>query len=423
MGKKSRNNKKKELKSSCAQCDEPDEGQMILCDWCERWYHFSCVKMKSSPKSELWKCPRCMNKDTQSENEELAGHGSVSMQNQEMYEEWLQRFLQSQLYRNQLDNRNDSEHQQNEIEQPIQVDHQIENQGVIKKDPNRRQRNLEDQRTLIYHQDRPAQNSTFGQMSLHSTIPDSRLQIELQRIEEEKILQQKIQSEKYQLEQQYLEKKYDLLLRGSVGGALGASTQEWIKKLTTTSVKSTEKPKENDEIDMDDFHRRLEALRLSPTESQQQPFQNIKSGEVFKTKTEKPQPKQFHEPTEEMLRKWNGQETKLSMHSSTKYDPNEPKVNVLQGSLHQPNTIPSDKWNVQLSENRILSKGQIAARQVVTKDLPIFYGKPEDWSLFYKRFVNSTELCGYSDAENLDRLQKCLKGTAFDAVQDFWTLI
>ncbi|XP_062706264.1 uncharacterized protein LOC134287709 [Aedes albopictus] len=60
---------------------------------------------------------------------------------------------------------------------------------------------------------------------------------------------------------------------------------------------------------------------------------------------------------------------------------------------------------------------QLAARQVVPKELPVFTGNPEDWPLFVSSYRNSTAMCGYSDAENLMRLQRCLRGSALEAVR------
>ncbi|XP_068144127.1 uncharacterized protein [Drosophila tropicalis] len=65
----------------------------------------------------------------------------------------------------------------------------------------------------------------------------------------------------------------------------------------------------------------------------------------------------------------------------------------------------------------LLSSEQIAARQVLNKDLPVFSGKPEEWLLFISHYEQSTERCGISNEENLIRLQKCLKGAAWDAVR------
>lgn len=51
------------------------------------------------------------------------------------------------------------------------------------------------------------------------------------------------------------------------------------------------------------------------------------------------------------------------------------------------------------------------------KELPTFSGNPEDWPIFISCFEQSTETCGFSDAENLVRLQRCLKGHALESVK------
>jgi len=57
------------------------------------------------------------------------------------------------------------------------------------------------------------------------------------------------------------------------------------------------------------------------------------------------------------------------------------------------------------------------ARQATGKDLPTFSGDPEDWPGFITNFEKSTEVCGFSEEENLLRLQRCLKGKAREAVR------
>ncbi|XP_058834623.1 uncharacterized protein LOC131691898 [Topomyia yanbarensis] len=64
-----------------------------------------------------------------------------------------------------------------------------------------------------------------------------------------------------------------------------------------------------------------------------------------------------------------------------------------------------------------LSKKQLAARQAVSKDLPYFSGKPDEWPIFISVYNSTTAMCGFSDEENIIRLQKCLKGKAYEAVQ------
>ncbi|XP_058817676.1 uncharacterized protein LOC131680985 [Topomyia yanbarensis] len=64
-----------------------------------------------------------------------------------------------------------------------------------------------------------------------------------------------------------------------------------------------------------------------------------------------------------------------------------------------------------------LSQGQISARQAINKELPIFSGNPEEWPLFLASYENSTRICGYSDEENMLRLQRSLKGKAMETVR------
>jgi len=57
------------------------------------------------------------------------------------------------------------------------------------------------------------------------------------------------------------------------------------------------------------------------------------------------------------------------------------------------------------------------ARQSGGRELPSFSGDPEDWPGFVAQFEKSTEVCGYSDEENMLRLQRCLKGRARESVK------
>lgn len=62
---------------------------------------------------------------------------------------------------------------------------------------------------------------------------------------------------------------------------------------------------------------------------------------------------------------------------------------------------------------------QLAARHVVSRELPIFDGNPAEWPMFWSSYTTSTQMCGYTGAENLLRLQRCLKGEARKAVNSF----
>uniref|UniRef100_A0A182RMF3 Peptidase aspartic putative domain-containing protein n=1 Tax=Anopheles funestus TaxID=62324 RepID=A0A182RMF3_ANOFN len=63
------------------------------------------------------------------------------------------------------------------------------------------------------------------------------------------------------------------------------------------------------------------------------------------------------------------------------------------------------------------TKEQRRARHGISKKLPEFNGKPQDWPRFYGAFLASNKACGFTNNENLVRLQECQKGPAFELVR------
>ena len=65
---------------------------------------------------------------------------------------------------------------------------------------------------------------------------------------------------------------------------------------------------------------------------------------------------------------------------------------------------------------------KFVARQSVVKDLPEYTGTAEEWPVFKHLFESSTKDCSFTDAENLHRLHRALKGKAKEAVQGMMTV-
>ncbi|XP_055920797.1 uncharacterized protein LOC129952301 [Eupeodes corollae] len=88
--------------------------------------------------------------------------------------------------------------------------------------------------------------------------------------------------------------------------------------------------------------------------------------------------------------------------------------------LQVENPTPSGQIHPTYSEpqQNTLLPSQLATRQVISKDLPLFHGHPEEWPIFISSFEHSTNLAGYTHAENLMRLQKCLRGSALETVKN-----
>ncbi|KAJ6643126.1 hypothetical protein Bhyg_08082 [Pseudolycoriella hygida] len=64
-----------------------------------------------------------------------------------------------------------------------------------------------------------------------------------------------------------------------------------------------------------------------------------------------------------------------------------------------------------------LTPSQIAARHVVPRMLPLFFGDVEKFPSFLTAFETSTKICGFTNGENHSRLMESLKGTARDFVE------
>nr|XP_049463118.1 uncharacterized protein LOC125906755 [Anopheles coluzzii] len=87
----------------------------------------------------------------------------------------------------------------------------------------------------------------------------------------------------------------------------------------------------------------------------------------------------------------------------------------------QLNSFQTEKRTVKRSEEEKeepdLTPRQEAARHMVSKELPVFSGDPAEWPIFISHYEYTTRRCGYSNWENMLRLQKCLKGPALEAVR------
>ncbi len=84
---------------------------------------------------------------------------------------------------------------------------------------------------------------------------------------------------------------------------------------------------------------------------------------------------------------------------------------------NQPDAIDSREYQGNIRQNELMTMQNIMSRQVIDKKLPIFSGNPEEWNSWYNRYTSTTAKCNLDDSENLDRLEKCLKGKARDIVK------
>ncbi|XP_053686345.1 uncharacterized protein LOC128735887 [Sabethes cyaneus] len=94
----------------------------------------------------------------------------------------------------------------------------------------------------------------------------------------------------------------------------------------------------------------------------------------------------------------------------------------MQSSMQQPHTtlqpsgIPLSNVYQEVREPTPTQQ-QLTSRQSLARDLPTFSGDPAEWPIFISNFEYTTKTCGYTNGENMIRLQRCLRGHALESVR------
>ncbi|XP_055634145.1 uncharacterized protein LOC129774433 [Toxorhynchites rutilus septentrionalis] len=91
-------------------------------------------------------------------------------------------------------------------------------------------------------------------------------------------------------------------------------------------------------------------------------------------------------------------------------------------SQQRPAHDPTTSEFVQLSSNPneqelMPTQRQLTSRQSLARDLPTFSEDPAEWPIFISNFEYTTKTCGYTEGENMVRLQRCLRGRALECVR------
>ncbi|XP_055910431.1 uncharacterized protein LOC129944792 [Eupeodes corollae] len=293
---------------------------MVQCDKCDKWYHFTCVKVTSEIEKEDWICQECFN---------------------------------------------------NHDEDGKSIRSKAQTKGSSSKCSRRHRHNLA-----------------------------------LQRLEEEKELSDKREKEAHQrqakLDKEYLDKRFELLMNFSSESEAeddAVETQIMAKERVTDWLEK--EPKAANEKQNDKGVMKLPQPARTATQLSMEFHHEV-------IKCQKPQPLQ----------------TSLANSNQNSGDYNAGR------SYEQCHNNESQRQHLRQRENNHLNPSgnhyfepnlptayQLAARQSLPNELPIFTGRSEEWPIFITMFEGTTLSCGFNQVENLLRLQKCLKGNAYEAVR------
>ncbi|XP_062711167.1 uncharacterized protein LOC109417082 [Aedes albopictus] len=352
---------------SCALCENPVNERMVQCNTCDVWHHFSCVGVSEDIKGYNWTCLKC---DTAK-----AAKGAIprKMMTRAAAAKGTKKANRKE---GQIDGENEQTKEADELAGAVG--------GPAP--------SLKASRA----------GSVVSAASRKSA--KARLDVELQQIKAE----EELMREEMQRKRELAKKKFEVLkemadLEGSVGSVVDQpnavnKVEHWLKHHNELREKDKQSLHKVD--DCEDDGEAESSTEHSTSDSGSDSEEEVSSDEEVE-----------HEASEKEVQ--CGEESERRIH-------HRPKKTVCRKTLEGKSNKRSETGRPQsLRSDRRLSRDELAARQVVPRELPKFSGNPEEWPMFLSTYEDTTAMCGYTEAENMIRLRNCLKGDAFNAVRSF----
>ncbi|XP_062713808.1 uncharacterized protein LOC134290646 [Aedes albopictus] len=481
--------------SNCKTCNRPDsaDAQMVACDKCQLWEHFTCAGVDETVKDRQYVCNDCIakvsadkskrgkqlkadNRSAKSGGRSASRKGSkipsipasqtssaraaaleaqmkVIEEEKEMKEQELKE--QEELKRMEL------EEEQRQIEEKKQL---------IEEERRLRQRKLDEQRALLAKQQLIRRESVekknelikrmseagSGCGSSTSSLPDLREKVKSwlagqhtdgrslgKMVEEQKAnsgLHPTVSQDPlaYQLptSQSRVAQITSQMARGMQVGSLSQTLQQARSEIVVQPFQryvANSQPHIQPMLRTNQaVHRQLSAQQqLCYPYVQQQLRHPHSGGPVNQDAAHSTAPEQQHggydrseaTPLSVVIEQPSQRYAGIPGSSYPVYSPqnvgfSNPQVNRLSHRYPQEIVPPQDpvQQPAMAEQSVVLQSQQLAARHVVGKQLPRFDGNPIDWPMFISSYEQSTAACGYTNAENLIRLQQCLTGHAKESV-------
>ncbi|XP_058817271.1 uncharacterized protein LOC131680575 [Topomyia yanbarensis] len=409
---------------ACKICQGADTEDMVQCDVCDKWHHYECVGVADDIANVSWRCPNCVaereyQRKLQPIPKYAGGLEKSSKQNQTGGDSVMPAVpkinapiglpiavgvagLSISSGRNPIVSK---------MVAALEVKQFKHSQSVtLPVHPN-----SDTKATILANRARSATSQSCSIKSL--------LKLELQKLEEERAFEQQEAERRRMLEQEEAKRRRDFELREA------EKYREYIKKkyaLLEEMSNRSDSSRSEAASRVDDWVNSVNIL-------QQRGRKVTQTAGGFNPQRHSTQ-HQFTFPDHDDIPRSNapavgsiiGSACNVRNDSMVPADRTRSRSDsTIHGSEHpltrsvqmtqQVSRLPVDEEDD--TDFCQLSKKQLAARQAISKDLPVFSGKPEEWPIFISVYNSTTAMCGFSDEENIIRLQRCLKGKAYEAVQ------
>ncbi|XP_055605994.1 uncharacterized protein LOC129754139 [Uranotaenia lowii] len=434
---------------NCQACDHNDTfDDMVQCDRCLTWWHFHCVGVNASISSQNWICRICI--DSTNSHRSVSSSGSA-----------LQRLRERQELERQ---RVDIELRQKFLDEQYALINAEEFQSFQSRPSASASIIAADKRTKEWvesiHSDEgnsgkePASSTTLSNEPLHIATSKelTELNHRLEQYQGKAITENRLVEFQQQLQQcqemlaalssmEHDAESTRMILTGKHCAKLTGATPKTVNVGNTVAKQPT---------DANEFAKRKAAPAAQiGVESTVPPFNcqayptmkqlaqnnrptinNIyESGQLRQEPARPPYPNVMRN-----TRMSNQSRQPQAVHCSTTLP--DPSWSRYAQPTNQPichSQFPQSTSRVRIRSNQLNQHGnatssdfmnavqltpqQLAARQSFARELPPFTGDPAEWPIFIGNFEYTTAVCGYTNGENMLRLQRSLKGYALETVR------
>lgn len=453
---------------SCLLCDAPDRADqnMVQCDECGFWAHFRCAEVGEDIKDKPWSCSKCTNrlqvpdgkvkkksKRSGSRSDTGSVRSSVSA-------------LVSAI--EELEKEQSAREKALDEERAVR-EKRLEMERVLTEKKMKQEREI---REMELQQERELQEM---QLMQERTILERKLAAEEEFLKRQQALREQYRVAKCSSKQQVNALKED---DGAIGGipedklvfnrgneqrkshvvmsSGGNKVEQWLKESAhvqdyrgafpkVSAVQQNKKLGKKRLSKLERMKALLEEDSNEETESETEEEESIEAADEGRTLGDN----QFSKQQNRISEREHGQQTGVpwnrmpdgpgfqdspadrminernrraeisgrapAYQMDSRYGRRISEPNQYCTSGQQQRVRPVDHGEVEQWQR--LTPEQMAARQFMAKQLPIFRGEPEVWPLFISSFENTTNACGFSNLDNLKRLQDCLQGEALEAVR------
>ncbi|XP_055622739.1 uncharacterized protein LOC129766247 [Toxorhynchites rutilus septentrionalis] len=348
---------------SCQICHGENTNQMVRCDVCQKWHHYQCVGVTQVSEKQPWSCAKCK-----------AATGVQDTCSNTIKPPVLLG-SQSQKQPEAVPGTSSASLVQQKGTQQSQVVNSIGNKSANETIPNitslplKQSANPVLSKTISNAKETLPRKPASNASGVSNRSTQTLLKLKLRKLEEERELERRRTADEAAKDKEFLEKKYKILEEmasegGSNDGDAMSRVEEWMDETVNQNGNQPGNPP---------------PLGCTSCNRSQINTQRINCAPLPQTTCEVP---------------------------------NQTLVPVPQQQNNYRPVYDDDDV-----EQCPLTRKQLAARQAISKELPTFSGNPEEWPLFLSSFNSTTAICGFSDAENIIRLQKCLRGRAYEAVK------